>query len=87
VHLVERRRHLWNQKWGRLSRRDIVVREDGGTWWVEAREGGAAGRTRVFELPDEDTALDCVRDLVTASGQDGWKDLPVADADPQRFKR
>jgi len=38
---VERRKHYWNGKWGRLARRDILVFEDGGAWLVEAREGGA----------------------------------------------
>jgi len=42
---------------------------------VEAREGGANGKSRWFELPDEDTALDFVRDLVSASGFDGWREL------------
>jgi hypothetical protein len=72
---VERRKHYWNGKWGRLARRDILVFEDAGTWLVEAREGGADGKTRWFELPDEDTALDCVRDLITQSKMEGWREL------------
>jgi len=71
---VERRKHYWNGKWGRLARMDILVFEDGGAWVVEAREGGADGRSRWFELPDEDTALDCVRDLITLSKVDEWKE-------------
>lgn len=73
--IVERRKHYWNNKWGRLARRDILVYEDAGAWTVEAREGDADGRSRWFELPSEDLALDCVRDLITASKTDGWKEL------------
>ncbi len=72
---MERRKHYWNSRWGHLARLDILVYEDAGTWTVEAREGGADGKGRWFELPDEDTALDFVRDLVSASGFDGWREL------------
>jgi hypothetical protein len=72
---VERRKHYWNNRWGRLARRDILVYEDAGTLTVEAREGGADGKSRRFELPSEDLALDCVRDLITASQVDGWREL------------
>jgi hypothetical protein len=44
---------------------------------VEAREGGADGTSRWFELPNEDLALDCVRDLISASDFDDWRELPV----------
>ena len=72
---MERRKHYWNGKWGRLARRDILVFEDGGTWLVEAREGGADGKSRWFELPSEDMALDCVRNFITLSKMDGWREL------------
>jgi hypothetical protein len=72
---VERRRHYWNNHWGRLAREDILVFEDGGVWWVEAREGGVEGTSRWFELHGEDQVLDCVRDLITASDFDGWREL------------
>jgi hypothetical protein len=42
---------------------------------VEYREGGADGKSRWFELPDEDRALDRVRDLITLSKMDGWREL------------
>jgi hypothetical protein len=74
---MERRKHYWNTKWGRLAREDILVSEDGGVWLVEAREGGAEGRSRWFELPNEDLALDLVRDLINASAFEGWRELPV----------
>jgi len=54
---------------------DILVFEDAGAWVVEAREGGADGKSRWFDLPDEDRALDCVRDLITLSKMDGWREL------------
>jgi hypothetical protein len=44
---------------------------------VEAREGGADGKSRWFELPSEDLVTDCVRDLISASGFDDWRELPV----------
>ena len=72
---MERRKHYWNGKWGRLARRDILVFEDGGAWLVEAREGGADGKSRWFELPGEDMALDCVRDLITLSNMDSWREM------------
>jgi hypothetical protein len=74
---MERRKHYWNSKWGRLARLDILVFEDAGFWLVEARDGGAEGKSRWFELPNEDVALDCVRDLMAVSGSEGWKELPV----------
>jgi hypothetical protein len=74
---MERRKHWWNGKWGRLAREDILLSEDGGAWWVEAREGGAEGRSRWFELPNEDLALDCARDLMNVSQLGDWRELPV----------
>ncbi len=45
-------------------------------WMVEAREGGAPrGKSRWFELPDEDLTTDCARDLISVSGFHGWRDL------------
>jgi hypothetical protein len=70
---VERRRHYWNGKWGRLARRDILVSEDAGHWLVEAREGGAEGRSRWLECDSEVAALDVVRDLM--SDEEGWKEM------------
>jgi hypothetical protein len=74
---MERRKHWWNGKWGRLAREDILLSEDAGIWWVEAREGGAEGRSRWFELPNEDLALDCVRDMISMSHFNDWRELPV----------
>jgi hypothetical protein len=70
---MERRKFWWNGKWGRLARRDVLLYEDGGAWWVEAREGGAEGRSRWFEFADEDAATDCVRMLI--AGTERWREL------------
>ncbi len=72
---MERRKHYWNSRWGRLTRQDLLLYEDAGVWMVEAREGGADGKSRWFELPNEDIALDCIRDLITLSKMDGWRAL------------
>jgi hypothetical protein len=70
---VERRKYWWNGKWGRLARRDVLLYEDGGQWWVEAREGGSEGRSLWREYPDEDIAMDCVRGLI--EGTDRWREM------------
>jgi len=70
---MERRKHWWNGKPGRLARRDILVFEDGGAWWIEARDGGVEGRSRWLQVADEDAALDVTRDLMSDS--EGWREL------------
>jgi hypothetical protein len=57
-----------------MARQDILVSEDAGQWLVEAREGGAEGRSRWLELA-EDQVLACVNDLMATSGSDGWREL------------
>jgi hypothetical protein len=54
-------RHWWNGSWGRLSRRDVYVRTDGKRWEVEARLGGAEGRSTVWTHDDEAGALERAR--------------------------
>jgi hypothetical protein len=71
--LVEKRKHYWNGRWGRLARHDILLFEDAGFWRVEDRVGGADGRSRWAEFEHEDGALDRVRDLV--AGTDDWQEL------------
>ncbi len=75
---MEQRKHWWNSRWGRLARRDVYLREDGGTWHVEDRVGGADGRSRWYEYADEDAAMEQVRTLL-ATG-DGWLELEVRRA-------
>ena len=72
---MERRKHYWNGKWGRLARMDILVFEDAGAWLIEARTGGTDGTSRWFQTTDEDAALDRVRDLITMSTVDSWREL------------
>lgn len=69
--MVEQRKHWWNGKWGRIARRDVLLYEDGGQWWVQARDGGADGRSRWLDYGDEDTAMNSVRALMT--GGDRWR--------------
>jgi len=70
---MEKRKHYWNGRWGRLARHDILVFEDGGQWRVEDRTGGADGRSRWYEFELEDEALDHVRDRL--GGQDEWREI------------
>jgi hypothetical protein len=51
----------------------VLLFEDGGQWWVEAREGGSEGRGIMREYPDEDAAMDCVRGLI--DGTDRWREM------------
>ena len=70
---MEKRKHYWNGRWGRIARLDILVFEDAGQWTVERRVGGAEGRSVVVEFDDEDAALDRVRDLI--AGTEQWREL------------
>jgi hypothetical protein len=70
---MDKRKHYWNGRWGRLARHDVLVFEDGGHWLVESRIGGTEGRSRWFEFEQEDAALDRVRDLI--AGAEEWREL------------
>jgi len=70
---MEQRKHLWNGRWGRLARRDIFLREDGGRWYIEDRRGGAEGTSTWFDYDDEDAALDRIGVLMNTS--DGWSEI------------
>jgi hypothetical protein len=45
---------------------------------VEARSGDSEGRSRWYELPDEDKALDLMHDLMSPEpgSIDDWRELP-----------
>jgi hypothetical protein len=73
LHVMEQRRHWWNARWGRLARRDVYLRVDADRWYVEAREGGSEGRSRWWELDNEDQAMDVVRALL--DDQDDWREI------------
>jgi hypothetical protein len=70
---MEKRKHYWNGRWGRLARVDIVLYENGGRWIVEERTGGVEGRSVMQEFDQEDAALDRVRDLLTGTAD--WREL------------
>jgi hypothetical protein len=70
---MEKRRHYWNGRWGRLARVDIVAFEDAGRWLVEHRIGGVEGRVTVMEFDREEAALDHIRAL--CAGDDDWRSL------------
>ena len=70
---MEKRKHYWNGRWGRLARHDVLLFEDAGQWTVEHRVGGTEGRSTLAEFDNEDLALDRVRDLL--AGTDEWREL------------
>jgi hypothetical protein len=70
---MEKRKHYWNGRWGRLARVDVLLYEDGGRWLVEERTGGVEGRSVMEEFDQEDAALDRVRDLL--AGTEDWREL------------
>jgi hypothetical protein len=70
---MEQRKHWWNGIWGRLARRDVLLYNDGDRWLIEAREGGAEGRSKWFEYDDEEAALNDVRVLLVGPGR--WREL------------
>ena len=55
---MEKRKHYWNGRWGRLARLDILVFEDAGRGRWSDRVGRRRGTQRVVEFDDEDAALD-----------------------------
>jgi hypothetical protein len=71
--VVELRRRWWNGRYGSLVRRDIYLFLDGDGWLVQAREGGADGRTRAWSPPTEAYALQLCDDLM--NDQDGWIEI------------
>jgi hypothetical protein len=70
---MEKRKHYWNGRWGRLARLDVMLYEDAGRWSVERRLGGVEGRTELTEFDREDDAFDRMRDLL--AGSDDWREL------------
>jgi hypothetical protein len=70
---MEKRKHFWNGRWGRLARVDVILYEDGGQWLVEHRIGGVEGRATMIEFEREDDAFNRLRDLLT--GTDSWREL------------
>jgi len=52
---------------------DVLIHVNGDAWMVEARTGGAEGRSRFLDATDENAAFDLARDLMISS--DGWREL------------
>ena len=65
----------WNGSYGRLSRRDVFLRR-GTVWEVEAREGGAEGRSRVFRFDSEQEAVAFAQRCRGGPGR--WRELHVS---------
>jgi hypothetical protein len=70
---MEKRKHYWNGRWGRLARQDVLLYEDAGHWTVELRIGGVEGRSKRAEFDHEHAALDRLRVLL--GDGDDWRDL------------
>jgi hypothetical protein len=73
----------WNGTWGRLARRDVFLRV-GTLWEVEAREGGADGRSRIWRFLSEEEARAFAERCMTRPGK--WRDLQHVDPfdEPER---
>lgn len=56
-HEVTVEQHWWNGDRGKSTRRDVYVRTDGKLWEVEARKGGADGRSTIQQCPGRASAL------------------------------
>jgi hypothetical protein len=70
---MEKRKHFWNGRWGRLARVDVILYEDGGQWMVEHRIGGVEGRATMIDFEREDDAFNRLRDLL--AGTDQWREI------------
>lgn len=70
--------HWWNQKWGRLARRDVWLRRDGEEWVVQARQGDGDSRvwSRAYEVEADARAM--LAGLLER-GSEQWTDLTAKD--------
>lgn len=67
--------HWWNERWGRLARRDVWLRTDGTRWRVEAQQGGReGGRLWGRTYPDEAAARNQL-DEIKARASDIWQEM------------
>lgn len=67
-------RHWWNGSWGRLNRRDILLKTDGERWELETRLGGVEGKIKHFPVPDEAKALEVAQRWMS-DGPFRWSDI------------
>jgi hypothetical protein len=65
----------WNGRWGRLASRDVFVwaTEERTRWAVEARQGGADGRSRFQEVSNGHEAFALAMRWRNARANDEWK--------------
>lgn len=67
-------RQWWNKRWGRLSRRDVLIHYEPEKWLVEAREGGPEGRIKKVPAGNEAEALQIARRFMEL-GSDDWREI------------
>jgi hypothetical protein len=53
---VKTESHWWNGNRTPRGRRDVYIRTDGESWEVEARAGGEAGRSKIYQCPGRQSA-------------------------------
>lgn len=68
------RRQWWNRKWGRLTRRDVLIHYKPEEWSVEAREGGPEGRAKTVPAGSEAEALQIAARFMEVGGGE-WKEM------------
>jgi hypothetical protein len=73
-------RHWWNGIAGRRGRRDVYIRTDGERWEVEAKMGGAEGRSRVQQCPGESSAQ--ILADAWLGGRPEWREMHLTPAQP-----
>lgn len=62
----------WNGRWGKLARRDVVLRQRGAWFVVEAWQGGPDSTPRTWTFPNEDQASAWLRRCLD-DGLGGWQ--------------
>jgi hypothetical protein len=71
---VEQRKHWWNGRFAKPTRRDVYLWQDRGRWHVEAQRGGIGRRSRLFAFDDEAAALTLVEALL-GGDVEGWREV------------
>lgn len=78
---MEAQRVWWNRKWGKITRRDVLIYYRPEQWLIVAREGGPEGKAKKVEAASEAEALQIAEEFRRLGGGD-WRELtgPSADA-------
>jgi hypothetical protein len=66
-------RHWWNGNQSSRGRRDVYIRSDGKQWEVEARAGGATGRSKLHRCPSRTSAK--ILAEAWLGGRPDWREL------------